>query len=107
MIQGMNPLMRKSLEPIKPCLACERISRERSVNRSPKPSPPLSPTKDPSSPSPTLEDQVHDLTTRFDAYWDETQEHQVSISQDMDVLKVEMNTILCNQVVKFAHFGLI
>ena len=27
------------------------------------------------SPSPPLEDQVQDLTSRFDALWDETQEH--------------------------------
>ena len=36
--------------------------------------------EDPSSPSPTLEDQVLDLTARFEAYCDETQEHRVLIS---------------------------
>ena len=34
--------------------------------------PQASPEEDPVSPSTTLEDQVQDLTARFDAYWDET-----------------------------------
>ena len=51
------------------------------------------------SPSPTLEDQVQDLTSKFDALWDETQEHQVTLSQDMDALKVDMRTVLYNQQV--------
>ena len=46
----------------------------------PPPPPPPSQEEDPVNPSTTLEDQVHDLTARFDAYWEETQEHQVSIS---------------------------
>ena len=38
-----------------------------------QPLPPHSfPNEDPVSPSTTLEDQVQDLITRFDAYWDET-----------------------------------
>ena len=40
-----------------------------------QPPPPPSHEEDPVSPSTALEDQVHDLTARFDAYWDETQEH--------------------------------
>ena len=39
----------------------------------------------PISPHP-IEDQVHDLTMRFDAFWDETQEHHVLMSQEMDEL---------------------
>ena len=37
-----------------------------------QPPPPLSHDEDDSSPSPSLEDHVHDLTTRFDVLWDET-----------------------------------
>ena len=64
-----------------------------------QPPPPLPPSheEDPVSPSTMLEDQVHDLTARFDAYCDETQKHQVSISQDMDKLKADMTTVLCNR----------
>ena len=42
-----------------------------------QPLPPLLPSheEDASSPSQTLENQVTNLITRFDAYWDETQEH--------------------------------
>ena len=36
------------------------------------PPPPPSQEEDPVSPSTILEDQVHDLIARFDAYWDET-----------------------------------
>ena len=62
------------------------------------PSPPLPPTE-PAVPSPllTLEDQVQDLTTRIDALWDETQEHWVSISQDMDAHRADMLIVLRNQ----------
>ena len=38
------------------------------------------------SPSPTLEDQVQGLTTRLDAFWDETQEHRITMIQDMDFM---------------------
>ena len=49
-----------------------------------QPSPPQPSSKEDSiSPSTTLKDQVQDLTARFDAYRDETQEHRVLISQDM------------------------
>ena len=50
------------------------------------------------SPSTTLEDQVQDLITRFDTYWDETQEHQVTMSRDMDALRADMRTVMSNQV---------
>ena len=63
------------------------------------PPPPPSHEEDPVSHCTTLEDQVHDLTSWFDVYWDEIQEHQVSISQDMDQVKADMNTVLCNQAV--------
>ena len=38
------------------------------------------------SPSTILEDPVLDLTTHFEAYWDETQGHCVLISQDVEAL---------------------
>ena len=65
----------------------------------PPPPPPLSHEEPLPSPTPTLEDQVHKLTTRFDAFWDETQEHQVSITEDVDVLRAAMATVLRNQAV--------
>ena len=61
----------------------------------PPPPPPLT-EPDAPSPSPTLEDQVQDLTSKFDALWDETQEHWVTMSQDMDALQADMSTILRN-----------
>ena len=64
----------------------------------PHPPPPLTELNVP-SPSPTLEDQVQDLTSQLDALWDETQEHRVTMSQDMDALRADMHTILCNQQV--------
>ena len=57
------------------------------------------------SPSPTLEDQVQDLTTLFDAFWDETQEHRVTMSQYMDALRADMRTILRNQQVIQQQFA--
>ena len=51
----------------------------------------------PSSSIQSLADQIHALTTRFDAYWDESQEHHVALSQDMDAIKAEMATIRANQ----------
>ena len=61
------------------------------------PPPPAEPAV--TSPSPTLEDQVQDLTTRRDAFWDETQEHPITMSQDMDALQVDMRIVLRNQQV--------
>ena len=40
----------------------------------------------PSSPNPDLENPVLALTDRFDAFLDETQEHRVLITQDMEAL---------------------
>ena len=51
----------------------------------------------PSSPSPDLEDPVLSLTERFDAFWDETQEHRVLVTQDMEALRANMSTVLANQ----------
>ena len=44
--------------------------------------PPPTKTKEEDDPTPThpVEDQVQDLTMRFDAFWDQTQEHHVSMS---------------------------
>ena len=47
----------------------------------------------PSSSTQSLADQIHVLTTRFDAYWDESQEHRVALSQDVDTIRAEMATI--------------
>ena len=63
------------------------------------PPPPLPAEPAVTSPSPTLEDQVQDLTTQLDAFWDETQEHWVTISQDMDALRADKRIVLCNQQV--------
>ena len=51
----------------------------------------------PSSPTPDLEDPVLSLTERFDAFWDETQEHRVLVTQDMEALRADMRTVLANQ----------
>ena len=63
------------------------------------PPPPPQPSTEaaPSSPSPDLEDPVLSLTERFDALWDETQEHRVLLTQDMEALRTDMRTVLANQ----------
>ena len=68
---------------------------EQSSTQPPPPQP--SQEEDLVGPSTTLEDQVQDLTTQFDVYWDATQEHQVSINQDMDALRANINTVMRNQ----------
>ena len=45
----------------------------------------------------SLIDQIHALTTQFDTYWDEYQEHCVALSQDMEAIRVEMATINARQ----------
>ena len=50
-----------------------------------------------SSSNQSLADQIHALTTQFDAYWDESQEHRVALSQDMDAIRAEMATIRASQ----------
>ena len=47
----------------------------------------------PSSSTQSLADQIHALTTRFDAYWDESQNHRVALSHDMDAIRAKMATI--------------
>ena len=51
----------------------------------------------PSSSTQSLGDQIHALTTWFDTYWEESQEHRVTLSQDMDAIKAEMATIRTSQ----------
>ena len=64
----------------------------------PPPQPPQPSTEAaPSSPSPNLEDPMLSLTERFDAFWDETQEHRVLLTQDMEALRADMRTVLANQ----------
>ena len=66
--------------------------------------PPLPPPQQPQatvppSPSPNIEDPVLSLTERFDAFWDETQEHRVLVTQDMEALRADMRTVLANQAI--------
>ena len=66
----------------------------------PPPPPPQQPqAATPPSPSPDLEDPVLSLTERFDAFWDETQEHRVLVTQDMEALRADMRTVLANQAI--------
>ena len=39
------------------------------------------------------------LTERFDALWDETKEHRVLVTQDMEALRADMRTVLANQAI--------
>ena len=55
------------------------------------------PEAPPASLSPDPEDSVLSLTERFDAFWDETQEHRVLVTQDMEALRADMHTVLANQ----------
>ena len=69
-----------------------------SSSHPPPPPPPQSSTAAaPSSPSPDLEDPVLSLTERFDAFWDENQEHRVLVTQDMEAVRAYMRTVLANQ----------
>ena len=61
------------------------------------PPPQPSPKENPTSPSHILEDPGLDLTACFEAYWDETQEHRVLISQDVEALRANQAIILRNQ----------
>ena len=64
----------------------------------PPPPPPPRPTETAhSSPTPDLKDPVLSLTKSFDAFWDETQEHRVLFTQDMEALRADMRTVLANQ----------
>ena len=68
-------------------------------SRPPPPPPQQPPAAAPPSPSPDLEDPVLSLTERFDAFWDETQEHRVLVTQDMEALRADMQTVLANQAI--------
>ena len=66
----------------------------------PPPPPPQQPQATvPPSPSLDIEDPVLSLTERFDAFWDETQEHRVLVTQDMEALRADMRTVLANQAI--------
>ena len=70
-----------------------------SSSRPPPPPPQQPPATAHPSPSPDLEDPVLALTERFDAFWDETQEHRVLVTQDMKALRADMRTVLANQAI--------
>ena len=70
-----------------------------SSSHPPSPPPQQPQAAAPPSPSPDLEDPVLSLTERFDAFWDETQEHRVLVTQDMEALRVDMRTVLANQAI--------
>ena len=53
--------------------------------------------EDPSSSTQSLADQIHALTAQFDAYKDDSHEHRVALSQDMDAIKAKMAIIRSNQ----------
>ena len=63
----------------------------------PPPPPPQTSGAAPSSLTPDLEDPVLAIIDRFDAFWDETQEHRVLLTQDMEALHADMRTVLANQ----------
>ena len=64
------------------------------------PPPPQQPQETvPPSPSPDIEDPVLSLTERFEAFWDETQEHRVLATQDMEALRADMRKVLANQAI--------
>ena len=67
-----------------------------SSSHPPPPPPQQTPAAAPPSPSLDLEDPVLSLTERFDAFWDETKEHRVLVTQDMEALRADMWTILAN-----------
>ena len=68
-----------------------------SLSHPPPPSPPQPTEAAHSSFTPDLEDPVLYLIEGFDAFWDETQEHRVLLTQDMEVLRADMHTVLANQ----------
>ena len=70
----------------------------------PPPPPPHPPTEAaPSNPTPDLEDPVLAHTEHFDALWDETQEHRVLLTQNMDALRADIRTVLANQATILQH----
>ena len=77
-------------------LSADRQGDVRQSSTHPPP-PQLASAAAPSNPSPDLKDPVLALTDRFDAFWDETLEHRVLITQDMEALRADMCTVLANQ----------
>ena len=61
------------------------------------PPPPQPPEAAHSNPTPDLEDSVLSLTECFYAFWDETQEHRVLLTQDMEALRADIHTVVANQ----------
>ena len=92
---GKKPLDEEELKAYQTMFRMRAEDRREVNQSSTKPPPPLE-ESDPISPHP-IENQVHDLTMRFDAFWDESQEHHVSMSQEMDQLKRKMKTLSDNQ----------
>ena len=62
-----------------------------------QPSPLASHEEEDSIPPQPIEDQVPDLTMRFDAFLDESQEYQVFMTKEKEELKRKMYTVLSNQ----------
>ena len=99
-IQVMSPRTRTSFTTIRPALdswAIPKMTLGQSSTHPPPPPPQQTSGAAPSSPTPDLEDSVLALTKRFDAFWDETQEHRVLLTQDMEALRADMRTVLANQ----------
>ena len=53
------------------------------------PPPPTSNEEEEPIPHQSMEDQLHDLTMKFDSFWDEAQEYQVSMTQEIEELKIK------------------
>ena len=79
--------------------------RREAGQSSTQPPPPLAHDEDNLSSPHSIEDQVQVLTMRFDTFWDETQEHHVSMGQEMDELKRQMKTMLDNQEIIKQHLA--
>ena len=79
---GNEPLVEEELRAYQTMFGMREDDKRDASQSSTQPLPllPTSLEEDDSSPSQHIEDQVQDLTMRFDAFWDETQEHQVSMS---------------------------
>ena len=86
---GNDPSDEKELHEYQACFGLpgdpQGDAGQSSTNPTHPPPPPLPTSKaTPSSPTLDLEDPMLALTDRFDTFWDETQEHRVLITQDME-----------------------
>ena len=102
MTRATSPQTRTSFPIIRLDLDSWAIPRDdigQSSSHPPPPPPQQPQAAAPPSPSPDLEDPVLSLTERFDAFWDETQEHRVLVTQDMEALHADMRTVLANQAI--------